>query len=258
VSSSRSSATVSLLASVGMCLLRERRPSALGSRVVASARSLTHEPSDRWLAGRRLGPRGVCARSRARLRLGSEAPVRRFSNLYGTRTGVRRRAGRAWPGLPLRRIPWQPPEGGPTPARRGAPTREGGGTDCLGVLVVVPGSPALAGGSSGPFRRIKSGTSVRLTAIGAPWTQAVCGGPSLFLPSRSAGPAARRLRAGERAHLEVRERSRERASAADGARSPRTFQMTSLSAVIASMAGDPPAKGQSRRLRPRASPAGRP
>jgi len=46
-----------------------------------------------------------------------------------------------------------------TPARRGAPTGEGGGTDCLGVLVVVPGSLALAGGSSGPYRRIKSGTS---------------------------------------------------------------------------------------------------
>jgi hypothetical protein len=30
-----------------------------------------------------------------------------------------------------------------TPARRGAPTGEGGGTDCLGVLVVVPGSPPL-------------------------------------------------------------------------------------------------------------------
>src|SRR5215207_7175836 len=36
-SSSRSSATVARLASVGMCLLRERHPSALGSRVVASA-----------------------------------------------------------------------------------------------------------------------------------------------------------------------------------------------------------------------------
>ena len=42
-----------------------------------------------------------------------------------------------------------------TPERRGAPTVEGGGTDCLGVLVVVPelraftgGHPVRSGGSS--------------------------------------------------------------------------------------------------------------
>ncbi len=63
-----------------------------------------------------------------------------------------------------------------TPARRGAPTREGGGTDCLGVLVVVPGSPALSGGASGPFRRIKPGpssTSRSAAAVGRRLSAAV-------------------------------------------------------------------------------------
>ncbi len=63
-----------------------------------------------------------------------------------------------------------------TPVRRGAPTVEGGGTDCLGVLVVVPELRAFTGGSSGPVRRIKprpSSTSRSAAAEGRRLSAAV-------------------------------------------------------------------------------------
>lgn len=67
-----------------------------------------------------------------------------------------------------------------TPARRGAPTGEGGGTDCLGVLVVVPGFPPVrVVVRSGPTDQARS--VIDLEVDGGGRAQAVCGGPSVFI-----------------------------------------------------------------------------